>query len=296
MLKGGINGSTSMTYTGGLITSNTAIGMPDSQTTSYNNDANNIGVGGGVYLAAGTSLTFNTGTNPLGLYGNTAAFAADDIYANGVNTSLVLPNVSAMKLDGFDIPTTELYWVEDYVSNDTQYSKGTKIGGDNPSEIIRYRDALKNLKDIRKIGFSNGATSITYNNGEYICLALGYELYYVTLIKKGLKVGESAVFDVAYQKDGNWVNYRKVLFPCMESSQEGDGGVKAVVVLPAGMWKFSEDGNWSWKYSETSAEMAINSEEFEKLNGSNFQCIFTNTSTGNTILSDEDVVVNKLQK
>lgn len=137
-------------------------------------------------------------------------------------------------------------------------------------------------------------------------MALGYELYYVTLIKKGLQVGESAVFDVAYNNgtDGNpeWVNYRKVLFPCRTQAQAGSNGtgVKAVVVLPAGEWKFTEDTSWSWKYKPLEPLVAtINAEtlaEIKVQGGTGFRYEFTNNSKGTTSPSDEGVVVNVLFK
>lgn len=301
-------GTTSMAYAGGLITGNTASGMPDTQTTAYDNDSNNKGVGGGVYLAQNTSLSFSTldiaQGKPLGLYGNSASFAADDIYANGIGTKLVLPNVSKMQLQGFNVPTSELYWVEDYVRGDTEYAQGTVIGDIlHSNEIFRYKEALSNLSQIHKIQF-NELNSITYDD-KYICLALGYDLYYVTLIKKGLQVGESAVFNISYKKDGVWYPYRTISFPCVNDSQKGDGGVRTIVLLPAGTWKFEENAKWSWKYNETPSAVDSNGNgvnmtegvtiDAESLGeGETFMYTFTNTSNNSTVKSDEAVIVNKL--
>lgn len=316
LLHGNVSGRTGMKYSGGLITGNTANGTPVSGTTTANsNDAGNKGVGGGVYLAQGTYLTFEMGQNsPLGLYGNTASFAADDIYANGTGTELILPNVSSMTLQDFSVPTSELYWVEDYVTGDSNYSYGTQVApGSN--EILRYRDALRNLKEIRKINF-NGAESITYNN-KYLCLVLGYDLYHVSIVKKGLKKGESAIFKVSYKNNDTWNSYRTVVLPCTTDAQAAADAVKAVVVLPAGTWKIEEDTVWSWKYtladeikdasgadasSICTTGIDINSTIFQQLkeNGKGFEYIFTNvskeTSSNKLPSSDEDVVVNVLTK
>lgn len=114
-------------------------------------------------------------------------------------------------------------------------------------------------------------------------------MYYVTLIKKGLQVGESAVFNISYKKDGEWYLYRTISFPCVKESQKGDGGVKAIVLLPAGVWKFEENDNWSWKYNKyVSDEITINS------SSAPFTYTFVNTSEGSTVKSDEAVQVNKL--
>ncbi len=308
LLNGG-KGTTSMTYTGGIITGNTATGIPQNQTTAYKNDANNMGVGGGVYLSENTSLTLNiSGEVPLGLYGNSASFAADDIYANGKGTNLLLPNVSKMSLQGFNVPTSELYWVEDYVTGDTSYGEGTAVGGPSlaTSAILRYKKALSTLKPLHKIDFQEDVSKV-YNE-KYVCLALGYDLYYVTLIKKGLQVGESAVFNISYKKDGVWYPYRTISFPCVNDSQKGDGGVRTIVLLPAGTWKFEENAEWSWKYDTTPSVVDLNGNEvdmtdgvtinagsFELLGeGKTFMYTFTNTSNNSTVKSDEAVIVNKL--
>ncbi len=320
-LLGEGSNAASMKYKGGLITNNTATGDSQGKTTADGDDAANSGVGGGVYLAEGTSLVFEVdASTPFGLYGNSANFAADDIFANSTGTKLVLPNVSSMQLDGFKAPTTELYWVEDYANSDTGYESGKVIvGGANP--VYRYQEALRSMANIVKVPFETSQATRTFEN-KYICVALGYDLYYVSLVKKGLEVGESAVFDVYYQKNSTWEKYRTVLFPCVNPAQAGVGegaGVMTTVLLPAGVWKFVENANWSWKYSLSDVVKDVNDTDVTKavISGSGvsindatytdeikqkggFKYIFTNSSketdSNKLPASDEAVVVNKMKK
>ena len=316
-----LSGGASMIFNGGLICNNKAEGtVAEGYATAYQNDANNAGVGGGIYLASNSTLKFfNEGVTPsaFGVYGNAAATAADDIFATGRSTSIQLPKVSGMSLAGFDVPTTELYWVEDYVVQDTEYTNGTKVNGsytDGSASILRYRYALSNFRDINKISFQQSEAAKTYTS--YVCLALGYEQYYVNLLKKGLKRDDSAIFKVSYLKDGNYIPYRTVLFH--RTTESDTEGVKASVVLTAGNWKFEEDTAWSGKkyklsgvssnlpeqyasYLTTSDKdftVTIGSDVYTQLRSENkntFEFTITNTSDGKVLPpSAESAVTNRI--
>ena len=307
-LLNGNEGTTSMTYTGGLITNNIASGDGMIE-TAYDNDDSNSGVGGGVYMAENTSLTFSIEAgNPLGLYGNTANKAADDIFANGIGTSLILPNVSAMSLQDYHVGAGELYWVEDYVTGDIGYQNGTKASGVDleVGKIFRYRQALKELENIYKIDFG-AAQSLVYDN-TYVCLAIGYDLFPVTLIKKGLQVGESALFNVYYMKGSEWKKYSTISFPCLRPEQAGNGGVTVNMVLSSGYWKFEEDSNWSWKYTLNGSILDYNGEVVSEMSDSGvhiasdelkekikFQYTFTNDPISTSVKADEAVKINILK-
>lgn len=317
-----LSGGAAMTFNGGLICNNEAEGTPvDPYTTAYQNDAKNAGVGGGIYLAANSKLNFFDGVStPLafGVYGNTATTAADDIFATGSSTSIQLPKVSGMALDGFDVPTSELYWVEDYVTADASYASGTNVKGyvNGSADIVRYRYALNNFKDINKIDITDDYISLPDGSGNksYVCLALGYEQYFVNLVKVGLEKDDSAIFKVSYLKNEEFIPYRTILF----HRKTDDANVKASIVLTAGTWKFEEDTNWSGKKYELSAvtsnlpaenlpsaitdkkyfTVEINSDIYQTMvNASKktFDLTITNTSTG-TVLppTAESAVTNSI--
>ena len=313
-----LSGGAAMIFNGGLICNNEAEGTPvDDYTTAYQNDAKNAGVGGGIYLAANSTLNFFTeGEKPgaFGVYGNTATTAADDIFATGSNTSIQLPKVSGMSLDGFDVPTSELYWVEDYVEHDAKYTLGTKVNSytDGSGNILRYRYALNNFREINKITFD--AASKTYES--YVCLALGYEQFFVNLLKKGLKKDDSAIFKVSYLKDDVYMPYRTILFH--RTSETDNEGVKASIVLTAGKWKFEENTAWSgqkYNLSGIESNLPVSSNISEVVDGKftfeigstqygdlkdgakTFNITITNISSGAVLPpSAESAVTNKIPK
>ena len=137
-----------------------------------------------IFLDSGATLDF-TDDKTLGLYGNLADYGADDIFANGNGTTIDLPDISQMQLSGFDVPTDELHWVEDYPTKDTKYDQGTNINtSDTATDELpeRYRDAINALHQVYTIP---GGQSLKC----YTCLALGYELIFITIRKAGLENG-----------------------------------------------------------------------------------------------------------
>ena len=104
-----------MTYNGGLLTLNKAsYNQIADFTTGYQADAGSVkGIGGGIYISGNSKLTFGDFSS-LGVYANTADVSADDLFANGNNTSLLLPNIEEMSLLGYAGNADGLGWYEDY--------------------------------------------------------------------------------------------------------------------------------------------------------------------------------------
>ena len=213
-----IDGGAEMNFGNGLIVGNEA-GNKDGKT----------GYGGGVYLKKGT-LAF-TSSEGFGIYNNAAGYAAADIYTTGQETVINLPNVKNMNLKGFDVPGSELYWVQD-----------------NPDN--RYEDALFNLEtDIESMILSFGNTE-NYKEitGEY-CLDLGYDLVFVGLKTDFSEVTNplnDAVIIKIYYPDKEYMTdkskatlYRTVLV--------GSSGQQRVG-LPTGYWYFEVHNPWNYEY------------------------------------------------
>ncbi len=259
-----------MTFTTGLIRDNKAIAgstTPDFNTAYQGNTTNLTGVGGGIFLGttgAETSLKFSDGnarTEPFGLYNNEAEIAADDIFASGNNTSIAIPKVRDMSLKGFQIPTSQLFWAEDYMTNDPGYNDGTKLRGEvsgTENDVCRYQDALKNVRTIYKLiepSAGNDVSETTWNGygRKYLCLSLGYAQVHLTLKKIGLKKGDNAGFVFSYLENPNeedpqkyvYHPYREVFVHSDETQDEE--GVEYEIVLPTGRWKV-EESSWTSKY------------------------------------------------
>lgn len=234
-----------MNFGSGIIKNNYAKKNIDNTaqfTTAYQGYSENLnGIGGGVFMGNGTQLSFSTG-NDFGLYKNIADNGADDIFANGHNTKITLPVIRNMHMQEYTGPKTNLFWMEDYLIDDTEYSKGT-LKSENYLEegIYRYRDAQKQYKQTYTLNVTTPLELVD----TYVCLALGYELVYVKLTKKGLKNNDDAAFNIYYKDDetSQPVKYVDVLF----TGVEGDADVSRIVALPTGKWKF-EETEWAWRY------------------------------------------------
>lgn len=276
----GENGT--MAFGKGLIRNNSAVsgGAAKNFTTAYHLTADElIGIGGGIFLDSGATLDF-TDDKTLGLYGNLADYGADDIFANGNGTTIDLPDISQMQLSGFDVPTDELHWVEDYPTKDTEYDQGTNINtSDTATDELpeRYRDAINALHQVYTIP---GGQSLKC----YTCLALGYELIFITIRKAGLENGDSAIFEIADAQ------HPEQIYMMLRLTGDGNPEVSRRVAIYSGEWVVSESG-WSWTYEGTAAitrDINGTSPEQDRI------FTFTNTPKNNTTLNDEAIVVNTM--
>ena len=275
-----LNGA-NMTYKSGLIrfnTANTATTITGG--TGYNKKATEVnGFGGGVFVADGGTLTLDISDGRLGLYGNTATNGADDIFANGNGTSVTVPNVSTMSLTDFavPVPANSLFWAEDYSTNDTNYSDGTKINTLWNGTNLRYHAALNGRQDIFHVPEN------TYAN-KYISLALGYGNIFITLRKTGLKKGESAIFNITKQGDSK--PYMTVLL----TGVDDDGrAVERLISLFAGTWTVKET-NWSWAYHSAVTELT---KTFTKQSDEETLFVFENTPKDGAPQHSEAIKVNE---
>ena len=168
------------------------------------------GVGGGVYLAEGIlRFALSDDFKDLGIYNNSASFEAADIYSSGIETTVYLPNISGMNLTGFDVPGSDLYWVEDFAGK-------------------RYETLLRNNQDIADLIVRfDGAPTLVLASEQ--CLDLGYDLVFVTLIPVGLDAFDNAEVTISYphKTTGDPTQYRKVVL---------HGTEPQIVGLPSNHW------------------------------------------------------------
>ena len=207
------------------------------------------GIGGGVYLNSNTTLIFNA-TSSLGLFGNLADNAADEIFANGLNTSVNLPDVTFMQLDNYP-GAGNLKWIKDYITNDTQYEMGPELDVDRGSNgnNMRYRDMLaNNIQDIPQL--VGGIGEEDPRRTGYICFALGYEVIYIVLVKEGLAANESAIF--------TFENTNNQKFRVIMTGNGSSEPITKKVAVTYGTWTVTETP-WSWTYAvkdENGADLA----------------------------------------
>lgn len=249
LFKGSSGTGPTLRFQGGYIRNNQATG--NSGATGNGKTAEQIGgFGGGIFLDAGSTFTTNiTGNAVFGFYGNMANKGADDIFANGSSTSITIPYVANMRLNDYDVQTNELYWVEDFVNEDTGYNQLTSGNGENDypdQKIWRYRELLnQNSTYIPRVEVGNSGMTLT----GYTCLTLGYSLVFVEVTRVGLKSGDTAPYQISYKKNDTKTPYNKIIF----IGQEGDVPLTRKIALPSGDWIF-EELNWGWKYDHTKAK------------------------------------------
>ena len=256
----GASQKTLLDFTGGFIRDNVANGTGNIATTGYLQSVDALkGFGGGAFLDSNTELKF-TLTDNLGFYGNLAESGADDIFANGSGTSVALPYVTkdethdGMDLADFDVPVDKrfLFWVKDYVSNDTKYSQspaGIDENNMKDGSNMRYRTAIEK----GEVGYWK-LEPYTYTG--YISLALGYRLLFATIQKSGLAEGESAIFKIYKGKDNNGTDYQTDPYSSILLTGSKASSVSRRIALSEGWWKV-EETNWSWNYTPEESEIPL---------------------------------------
>ena len=188
----------------GYITYNTATTPANPSqtpaTTGYQHFGSVYGAGGGIFVARGNSdsqpSTFKLYGDNMAIYGNTATFAADDVFSSGENTKLDMPLVKDMNLAGYGFRPEG--WFEDYNPGDANYKASTATGlnmlsaNAAPSGVTveRYRNATATQRKYAHIKPDNGgknyvrgnmdtsgAAEASYNYASklnaYVCMTLG---------------------------------------------------------------------------------------------------------------------------
>lgn len=282
-------------YKGGMIRYNHATGTSTGINTGYAGTANGIhGFGGGVFVGSNSKLAFDVTEGGFGFYSNDANTGGDDIFANGVGTDVLLPVVGEMELTGFDIPVAKngIFWVEDYMTDDVEYDLGTIFFGESHAPI-RYQDALKSAEVIGRL--TDVATYYETIRSKYLSLALGYELLFVKIIKRGLDPGDAAIVNVSYSQTGEtnsseWVQHQKALLVGPES---GDASV--IVALPPNAWKFEEETAWSENYTATETSFTTKFQNQDEVNTYG-PVTFENTKKDKSSITvhDEENVENRM--
>ncbi|MGM9844002.1 MAG: hypothetical protein ACI30S_07275 [Muribaculaceae bacterium] len=271
-----------LTYKGGLIYGNRAVITPGSSLpkTSYGyfpynwnancfHDGNFSGFGGGIAISKDGQFIIEK-TYPFGIYGNTAEIAGNDIsticsdkhqYPGGSNmdnstydyiyfpSTLTIPQPEELNLEGFKIPLPKsaVKWMEDYNAEDGAYSLGTNR---QSSSHKRYGELLNDSEGIKKLsGLIVDGTKM--NSTKYLHLTLGYNFIFVKLVKKGLKAGDTSIFNISYKDGSNYVKYMTV---SLTNTSVTDGAeTSRIIALSAGDWKI-EETDWAWDYDRPAAQ------------------------------------------
>lgn len=317
-----------VTYTSGQIADNKAIfkkgesETPLTGQTGLNKEINEIsGMGGGLCIGRRVTLELLVeGRDALGISNNEAVNGADDIYCNGKeNTKIVLPGVASMKLD--DPNADRLFWVEDYITNDTEYDKGTYVNSNWESEDrknIRYRYAKENgwMSQVFRMSQSVNGKPPKYSfdnpykgsskiyeiiDNKYLCLTLGNAVTYILLEKKGMAPRDNAIFKIyrwptnqegaeSYTPTDEKDLYMTIILTDNDKTEDSTLRRKRIEA-EYGYYYMVKETPWSWAYTTDPADGIKN-----KLDRDNDErtFTFTNTSKPDTPPHSEDVKVNEM--
>ncbi|MGN1172708.1 MAG: hypothetical protein ACI4SO_02855, partial [Muribaculaceae bacterium] len=100
-------------------------------------------------------------------------------------------------------------------------------------------------KVLSKIIVNPGNYSKTDN--KYLNITLGYNFIFVKIRKEGLKVGDTAIFDISYDNAGTQKKYMTITLTNKGNNLTEDGAVERVVALTEGTWTVAET-DWAWDY------------------------------------------------
>lgn len=255
-----------LNYKNGIIRNNRALSRPGSTKPATMYQVNHCnwdgskdivntdlsGIGGGLCATWGR-ITFDMSDNKFGIYGNTAEYGADDIFANAKDSQVNLPAPTSMTVTGFDVPTSALFWAQDYIVGDTNYDK-KPAAAPTIASPKRYRTMALNLDPQLENAYVPAGTYT-----DYICVALGHSYLPITIKKSGLKIGETAIINL-YHKDisdiSSEVPYMRI--PLTNKTATDGTEVSRTVYVSPGTWTLVES-SWSWAYKGTAEGEGVKS-------------------------------------
>lgn len=242
----------SMTYNGGILTFNKATGT-GSFKTAYLKDGSDIqGVGGGIYISSNSSLTFGN-FSQLGIYANIADMAADDVFVNGSNTTLVLPNISKMSLDSYAGNADGLGWYEDYFVGDDSYNITHIAKGSHTSFEHRFREAQAMGREyMREYDYLDSEETKTFTD-TYVAFALGFLFSDLIIEVEGLRPCESCVVKVQGTAEGGKYQYMVPLHGTNAQSVQ-----QRITKLPVDKYTVSVVKDWTWAYDDVAPIVKVN--------------------------------------
>lgn len=240
---------------GGVVISNVARGSYTGATAQNAQE----GVGGGIYVKEGS---FTMTGNSSGLHSNTASIAADDAYATGGLTTLVLPDVKSMDLTGWKGSQNPTGWFADYMPNDTLYPLSV-LGRANPGRYF--------FDDVNKLEVEH--PTLDANKTAYYCLTIGTphpgygDLHISKTLTSAAKEDQTFVFDVIGKTKKPETDYSLTVTLIIK---KGETHAEVLISqIPDGTYTVTERTSWSWRYELT--ECDIYPKDGEKISGNTIE-------------------------
>lgn len=290
------NQRVTLQYSKGIIRNNNAkISGSPSFSTAYNKLHSDVaGIGGGIYLDQYSRMTFPN-PNEFGIYNNRADVGADDIFGSNNYVEINLPNISELNLTEYTAAKIhELYWGEDYITNDTHYGYGLKLKGnlwDSDRTNQRYRDVFERKVEGNYYVIDFGNRDYIQYTDKYLSLTVGWYVSALKIYKEGMKAGENAIFKI-YKVDGSSLTEYMTVVLTDADKVDDNVRLKQVVLKNDGTYRIVETG-WSWAYDANvnSIQRTLNSSSKPE----DYEFRFKNTEKNNSSRRDEDIKINKMK-
>ncbi|MBQ4634705.1 MAG: hypothetical protein IJB71_05100, partial [Bacilli bacterium] len=163
-----IDGGSTFRMIGGKVTYNKATTATTLNLMSAKDSTS--GVGGGVYILNGTFTMYDELDNPgtAAIFGNTADYAADDLFASGDNTSF--DAISVINMEKADAYKTADSWFEDFPLGEshTTLNYEKRNDNDNTNDTL---ESLGRYKDMTESEDKKVATTVLHRNcTDYIAI------------------------------------------------------------------------------------------------------------------------------
>jgi hypothetical protein len=205
--------------------------------------------------------------------------AADDVFANGDGTNLVLPNISHMSLASYAGNAKGLGWYEDYFVADEKYSQTNVARGEYDTFEKRFREAQKTGQSLREFNYEDEQTK-TFEN-TYVAFALGFLFSDLIIEVEGLHPGESCIFSVQGTAEGGIYQYQVPIHGSSATSVK-----QRITKLPVDVYTVTLMKEWPWAYQDV--------DPIERLNTDIYKFTLQHKSTP-PITHDEEFVKVKLE-
>ena len=260
------------------------------------------GFGGGIFVSGGAIFNIEPASGALcAIYGNTATNGGDDLVCDGSvgsescgsKAQVNLPDLATANLGTYTgtyqypVSQSAMGWIEDYNAGDPNYGSGFHL---DSNSVKRYRTKRVN----REKGIENTMLSPeqrTSNSGTYLALSAGFPIYYATLKKNKLNLGESAIFKIY----GGSFTSEKPYLTTVLTGTDGEAPYSEIALTP-GLW-IVEETDWSWSYNIV-GDKTIEDDVAESKNTTkdNTKFVFTNSKKSDVSPHAESVKQNELNK
>lgn len=284
-----INGGSTFRMIGGLIIYNKST-LENTNTSTIALDSTS-GVGGGVYILKGTFSMYDENGNKgtAAIFGNTAEFAADDLFASGIETSFdAIPVLDMEKADAYKTADS---WFEDYPINESHITLNynNRNDGNTSNDTIISPGRYKDQEDVENKIVAT--TVLNRNCTDYIAITMGNSIGSIVVDITDNKIlrAHSFIFRIESCSTDKCTDLAPDLR--LEVAVQ-KGQPQTVIAVPTGLYKITIVPTWSWRYN-TQVKYTLTENSITKDPVTNNYTSFNVYTEQSTIVDTSYTITNK---